>query len=247
MALTATATKVTRKDVCKSLALKHPELILQSPEKSNIIYKVLRRGDTSMEETFAPFTEELRRNRRGTDKTIIFCRTYEDTSHIYLYFKDMLKHEMTDPVGYHDVSKFRMIDMFSATTPLNVKEWIVKSFVNPYSRLRIVVSTVAFGMGIDCPNIHRIVHWGPPSDLESYIQEKGRAGRDGNTAYAIMYFSNTDISYDHIEPGIKEHCTNKLDCRRDMLFRDFDTYEGHKPDGCLCCDVCALTCACGLC
>lgn len=145
------------------------ELILHSPEKSNIIYKVLRRGDTSMEETFAPFTEELQRNRRGTDKTIIFCRTYEDTSHIYLYFKDMLRYEMTDLVGYHDVSKFRMIDMFTATTPLNVKEWIVKSFVIPDSRLRIVVSTVAFGMGIDCPNIRRIVHWGPPSDLESYI------------------------------------------------------------------------------
>ena len=75
-----------------------------------------------MEETFASLTEELRKNRKNTDKTIIFCRTYKDTSHIYLYFKNMLGNEMTDPIGYPDVSKFRMIDMFTACTTSDVKE-----------------------------------------------------------------------------------------------------------------------------
>jgi len=72
----------------------------------------------------------------------------------------------------------------ASTTP----ERIIKSFVNPNSRLRIVVSTVAFGMGLDYPNMHRIIQWGPPSHLESYIQETGWAGRDGNTTNVIMYF-----------------------------------------------------------
>ena len=152
MALTATATKQTRKDICKSLAMVNPTMILKSPEKSNIVYKVFHK-ECSMEETFASLTEELRKNRKNTDKTIIFCRTYEDTSHIYLYFKSMLGNEMTDPIGYPDVSKFRMIDMFTACTTSDVKEKIIKSFVVPDSRLRIIVATVAFGMGMDCPNV----------------------------------------------------------------------------------------------
>ena len=134
-----------------------------------------------------------------------------------------------------DVSNFRLVDMFTACTTPDVKECIIKSFVNPDCRLRIVVSTVAFGMGLDCPNVYRIIHWGPPSDLESYIQETGRAGRDGRSANAIVYFSNKDLSFDYMEHSMKEYCINKLDCRRDLLFRDFDTYEGCKPAGCLCC------------
>ena len=101
---------------------------------------------------------------------------------------------MMDPIGYPDVSKFRMIDMFTACTTSDVKEKIIKSFVVPDSRLRIIVATMAFGMGMDCPNVHQIIHWGPPSDLESYIQETGRAGRDRNVAYAVLYFSKTYLS-----------------------------------------------------
>ena len=149
MALIATATKQTRKDICKSLALMNPEMILKSPKKSNIVYEVILKV-CDMEETFAPLIEELRNKRKNINKTVVFCRTYKDTSHIYLYFKSMLKAEMMDPVGYPDVSKFRMVDMFTACTTADVKEQIIRSFVAPDSRLRIVVATVAFGMGMDC-------------------------------------------------------------------------------------------------
>jgi len=104
-------------------------------------------------------------------------------------------------VGYPDVSNFRLVDMFTACTTPDVKECIIKSFVNPGSRLRIVVSTVAFGVGLDCPNVYRIIHWGPPSDLESYIQE---TGRDRRSANAIVYFFNKDLSFDYMEHSMKE-------------------------------------------
>ena len=177
MALTATATKQTRKDLCKSLCLLNPVMILESPEKSNIVYAVLKKV-ADIEETFVSLAEEIRKNRRSTDKTIIFCRMYEETSHIHLYLKSVLGEEMTDPIGYPDVSQFRLINRFTACTTPDVKYCIVKSFAQWNGRLRVIVATVAFGMGKDCPNIRRIIHWGPPSDVESYIQKTGRAGRD---------------------------------------------------------------------
>ena len=65
--------------------------------------------------------EELRKNRRNTNK-IIFCRTCEDTDHIYLFFKSMLGKEMMDPIGYPDTSRFRLMDMFTACTSVDVKK-----------------------------------------------------------------------------------------------------------------------------
>ena len=66
------------------------------------------------------------------------------------------------------------------------------SFTNLNGRIRVVVATVAFGIGLDCPNV-RIIHWGPPSDIESYIQEIGRAGRYEGKAIFTLYYSTKEI------------------------------------------------------
>ncbi len=67
-----------------------------------------------------------------------------------------------------------------------VKNTIVKQFTSS-SPLRIVVCTIAFGMGIDSPDVRTIVHWGVSEDCEMYVQESGRAGRDGLQSYSIRY------------------------------------------------------------
>ena len=72
---------------------------------------------------------------------------------------------------------------------MDVKKSILCSFVQPTHHLRIIIATVAFGMGLDCSNIRRVIHWAPPDDLESYLHETGRAGRDGNPAFAVMYYN----------------------------------------------------------
>ena len=68
-----------------------------------------------------------------------------------------------------------------------MKEQIITSFTEVESRLKIVVATIAFGMGIDCPNIRRVIHFGPASSIEDYIQETGRAGRDGLPSTAMVW------------------------------------------------------------
>lgn len=59
-------------------------------------------------------------------------------------------------------------------------------FTSPISPLRVVIATVAFGMGINCHNVRTVVHYGPPEDIDTYIQETGRVGRDGQSSHALL-------------------------------------------------------------
>lgn len=77
---------------------------------------------------------------------IIYCRTYETSSMVYLYIKSSLGPESTDPIGTVDLSRFRLVDMFCACTTSTVKDNIIESFCNSESVLRVVVATIAFGL-----------------------------------------------------------------------------------------------------
>ena len=72
-----------------------------------------------------------------------------------------------------------------------MREKVLSSFTTSCNTLRLLITTTAFGMGVDCRDIRYIVHWGVPSDVEQYVQETGRAGRDGLQAQAILYHGKT--------------------------------------------------------
>lgn len=63
---------------------------------------------------------------------------------------------------------------------------------------RIVVATIVFGMGIDCPDVHQVIHWGVPEDIETYVQETGRAGRDGLPSCALMFHGKGDLGKEQL-------------------------------------------------
>ena len=151
------------------------------------------------------------------DRTIVFCRTYDQCARIYMFMASRLGREMMEPIGlWQDLSQFRLVDMFSACTHPSVKDPILRTLPDSNGILRVIVATIAFGMGLDCPNIRRVIHWGPSADVESYLQETGRAGRDGLSATAIMYYTNVELG--RIEDvSMKEYCKNRVTCRRDML------------------------------
>ena len=85
---------------------------------------------------------------------------YDSCASIFLYFKSRLKGEMREPIGVRDLAVFRLVDMFNGRTRDNVKDVELESFCNPTGCLRIIIATVAFGLGLDCPNVRRIIHWG---------------------------------------------------------------------------------------
>jgi len=193
--------------------------------------------------------EELRTKRALTDRTIIFCRTYDQCSYIYKYLVTCLGKEATEPVGVLMALPYCwLVDMFTACTHPTVKKAILDTFPKRDSVLRVVVATIAFGMGLDCPNVRKVIHWGPSSDVESYIQETGRAGCDRLPATAVLYFTNTDLRQIK-DLSIREYCRNTMWCRREMLLKDFDAAEDacSSISMCQCCDVCENACVCVTC
>ena len=78
------------------------------------------------------------------------------------------------------------------------------------------MASTAFGMGIDCTNVHQIVHLTPPDSIESYIQETGRAGRDGKTSIAALYVVNRGLKY--FDVNVKTYISNRSEYRQKILF-----------------------------
>ena len=77
------------------------------------------------------------------------------------------------------------------------------------SALRLIIATSAFGMGIDCPDVRQVIHWGVPDDTEMYIQESGRAGRDSKPACALLMKNASDLKFTSKE--MKDYCVNVED------------------------------------
>ena len=145
-------------------------------------------------------------------------------------------------MGALDRSPYWLVDMFTACTRAEVKTDTLQQFCTPDSKLRVVIATIAFGMGMDCPNVRRIIHYGPPSDIEQCIQESGRAGRDNQPATAILLHVKMRRFIDN---AMKSYCANEDICRRDMLLCQFSgDYVNVHSNTCSCCDVCEQHCTC---
>ena len=104
----------------------------------------------------------------------------------------------------------------------------------------------AFGMGLNSPNVHTVIHWGAPRQVDMYVQETGRGGRDGHLTNARLYFTPRS-SWSSI---MKEYYTNSSRCRREILMSVFVENPSciTKPSLLhVCCDVCARACPCSVC
>lgn len=107
---------------------------------------------------------------------------------MYVAINNAVGPDFTDPAKCPDLHAFWRVNMYTKACTAKVKEKILEDFVKPWGILHIMIATTAFGMGTDCPNIERIIHWHPPSGLEGYVQESGRKGRDWRQSESILYY-----------------------------------------------------------
>lgn len=126
----------------------------------------------------------------------MFCPTYSVCDEVYsLIASHLLQHNaMYHPPDAERIVQNRLCEMYTACTSTSIKDSILESFKQPDGKIRLLVATIAFGMGVNAPNIHCCIHWGCSDSMDTYVQESGRCGRDGQQSVAILYYSKKQLS-----------------------------------------------------
>ena len=240
VALTATATKLTKDTILNLLSMEGAVEITESPNKLNVAYVVQYMDkNTELEFYFAWLTDELKRDREKTERTIIYCQTIRQCGLLYATIKALLGRDMF--IG--NDSKNVLVEMLHSCTPAANKQNILKSFQLDSGTIRLLVATIAFGMGVDCRGVHRVIHFGPSKNVEAYVQETGRAGRDGQQSIAYVLYHG--VMLNHVDANIKSFIKTE-ECRRETLLKHFESVSLYPEKPHLCCDNCASHCKCGM-
>ena len=224
------------------LLMDSPFIIYESPDKPIIAYSVFYMSrDESLQKYFEWFVKELLEHGINSTRTIIYRQTIKQCSLLYAILKGMLGDGMY--AGEIGDRKRVLLEMLHSCTPDANKEAVLQAFKEHDSELRVLVATIAFGMGVDSRGVYRVIHFGPSKNIEANIQETGRGGRDGKQTVAHIIYQG--LLLNHVEKDIKQYVKSE-ECRRKTLMCQFDNCKHvNCPDPKhLCCDNCAKNCYC---
>ncbi|XP_068675578.1 uncharacterized protein [Montipora foliosa] len=151
------------------------------------------RGDEKLIDVIKPSALELKEKVISSPLTI-FYSNLETCGECYSYFEQELGEQQFYPPGSPANLSNRLFAQYHAQYPEEYHTSLVKSLISGTSVARVLFVTVAFGVGIDVPTVERVIQIGIPYTMEDFLQETGRAGRNGNSAISVLYYNSYDIS-----------------------------------------------------
>ncbi len=162
--------------------------IQKSPERFNLLYSFQYiDNDLELQNIFIEVISGVKEKGEKSTRTIIYCETRKQAALVWRAFQVALGKDMY--VNGTMQAKDSLVEMFHSGTPETSKQHILKFSVSlPDGHVRVLICTIAFGMGIDIKAARKVIHFGPSQTVESYLQECGRVGRDGGQSQCILFF-----------------------------------------------------------
>ncbi len=239
-AFTATATERVKQDITGSLHLQNPVTVVTGFDRPNLFFRVVKRkGGKETDNSILNYVK-----RHEDESGIIYCATKKNVDSVC---ELLLQHGI-------------LAGRYHAGLSLEERKESQDDFT--YDRIRVMVATNAFGMGIDKSNVRYVLHYNMPQSLEYYYQEAGRAGRDGEEAECVLFFSKQDIminkrlldykatesGYTSGDPAVRANEQRKLNqmihyCETDECLRQYilNYFGDHSPCICEKCSNCVVT------